>query len=272
MRIGKLEMEEHPDIATGMCLVTPHDAEELLKRNTHNRPPSQMVTQKYETEMRMGDWYPAASGIGIDTNGVMTDGQHRLAAIIKSGEPQWLLITTNLPPESQRKHDRQFRRSLPQVFALAGICSHKKTVQIATFLARCTAEDFRTGVYYGSVSDSEVEAAIANHKPALEAIASIPKDASLGIGLVGYRAALVLAYEIHGEKVIKFANEVGSELHTRYDDPAFRLRKTLLENGSSGGGNRQVRIFRKTVAAFNAWVTGRKTNCLKEEDEIVAPQ
>lgn len=253
---------------SAVCMIGPKEALELLKRNTHNRKMSDSVIDKYVIEMRSGQWFATSSGIGFDDRGILTDGQQRLAAIVKFGDAVPMLVVTHLPAKSQMKQDRQRRRTLADVFLLSGICNSSRKVQVATFLA-----SFENGVY-STPADCQVEAALNNHINSINAVEECFTNHLRGIAQVGVRAAIVIAHEIHGKKAIEFAEKVKSEIHNRADDPAFRLRKYLIGETCSrrsvtSGGNNQVLSYRKTIYAFNAWIQGRKINSVHESAEVV---
>jgi hypothetical protein len=256
-----------------MCLVGPEEATELLKLNTHNRPISKVVVDKYVIEMQMGEWFPTASGIGIDSNGVLVDGQTRLTAVVIYGKPVFMLIVTNLPPRSQEKVDRQRRRSLPDALYLSEECKSRKVVQTATFLARYdkNSEHIYTARF---PADAEVKAAIAVHQIALDAVCNVVAANKKGLTQVGVRAALTLAYEIYGEGAIEFYKRMRSGIADSAGDPSFRCRRVLLHDGYSvptfhGGLTIQVWVFRTVLYFFNAFIQGKKTHIAGEADSVI---
>ena len=279
MKIGNMELKECADIRAAMCEVTPRQAEELLLRNTHNRKISDSTVARYVTEMENGEWVPTASGIGIDDNGVLSDGQQRLSAVVKFGRPVPMLIVTGIPSMAQEKVDRQRKRTMADVFHLAGICQDKKPVQVATFLARVAMNKDRASgsEMWVSPADSEVKAAFENHRQAIMAMHKVGKVQDKGIGQVGVFAALVLAYEVHGDKAVEFFKRIREDIFSRHDDPARRLRRALTgEGGTVGsakvgtGAGLQFRSFRKTLYAFNAFSHGRFINQCNESNEVEA--
>lgn len=71
--------------------ITPIMAQEMLEYNNCNRPLSRSTVAKYAGMMKQGEWYLSHQSIAFteDDQGqlVLVDGQHRLAAVIQSGEP-----------------------------------------------------------------------------------------------------------------------------------------------------------------------------------------
>ncbi len=72
--------------------ITPARAAEWLEANTTNRPLSRPVVRSFAEAMRRGEWLVTHQGIAFDVNGVLVDGQHRLAAIIEADLPVQLTV------------------------------------------------------------------------------------------------------------------------------------------------------------------------------------
>lgn len=78
--------------------VTPELAQRwLLQHNTHNRPLYEKVVDRYALDMKRGDWVLNHQGICFDDEGTLIDGQHRLHAVIRSGQIVNFYIFRNMP-------------------------------------------------------------------------------------------------------------------------------------------------------------------------------
>lgn len=71
--------------------VTPAIAENMLLKNIGNRKLRPDTVSRYSKSMKTGNWKSTHQGIAIDEFGNIIDGQHRLAAVVKSGTT---IITT----------------------------------------------------------------------------------------------------------------------------------------------------------------------------------
>ncbi|HEY2041129.1 MAG TPA: hypothetical protein VGH11_00540 [Jatrophihabitans sp.] len=76
-------------------------AAELLEANTTNRPLSMPVVRGFAEAMGRGEWLVTHQGIAFDVNGVLVDGQHRLAAIIAADVPIELTVFTEVAEGDQ---------------------------------------------------------------------------------------------------------------------------------------------------------------------------
>ena len=79
-----LTRQEFPNGTTEfMAEITPETARELLKANTVNRSFNKANIKKFVNNINDNTWDPTISTIKFSKNGVLLDGQHRLAAVVK---------------------------------------------------------------------------------------------------------------------------------------------------------------------------------------------
>ncbi len=108
------EVPPIPSTNPNVELVTPEVAAELLRED--KKMPNRRISDKHvdtiADDIEGGRFYTTNQGIGIDDNGSLIDGQHRLSAIIKTGKPQWLVVVRGLDPAAMLAVDRNRRRTL----------------------------------------------------------------------------------------------------------------------------------------------------------------
>lgn len=103
--------------------LTAADAEELLKRNKHNRSIVETDVLKWAMEMAEGRWRYNGEAIKIAQDGTILDGQHRLLALAMQDEGVVIevLIVTGLPNETQVTMDQGRKRGAADQLSLSGI-------------------------------------------------------------------------------------------------------------------------------------------------------
>lgn len=106
--MNKKGLEHHDNLYT---MVTPAMAEELLERNTHNRPLRAGVVEKYARDMKAGHWQKNAQPVTVDWNNAIHNGQHRLFAVIEAGISVPLMLLTGLDPATVLTVDTGVARS-----------------------------------------------------------------------------------------------------------------------------------------------------------------
>lgn len=101
--------------------ITPAMAEEMLKKNTQNRPLNQNYAQLYAKDMKAGNWKLNGEPIIFDDNGNLIDGQHRLMAVVIAGVPVDMLVVYGVGSDSFETIDSGKKRTAADAFSLSGI-------------------------------------------------------------------------------------------------------------------------------------------------------
>lgn len=102
--------------------IRPIEAKEMLKNNIGNRTLNQNRVTRYSNDIQKGMWVEDTGElIKISKSGKIIDGQHRLAAIIKSGIGLHLYIAYDVQDEVFQVIDSGKPRSAGDVFKIAGV-------------------------------------------------------------------------------------------------------------------------------------------------------
>jgi hypothetical protein len=100
--------------------ITPSKAADMLELNRANRPLSRSVVRAFAEAMERGDWMVTHQGIAFDGNGVLVDGQHRLAAVIEADMPVEMTVFTEVEDDTFDVLDTGKRRNAADVLAIEG--------------------------------------------------------------------------------------------------------------------------------------------------------
>ena len=100
--------------------VSPELATEWLTHNTSNRPLSKGTVQQLAARIQRGEWQLTHQGIAFDEDGVLIDGQHRLAAIVKADIAVPLTVTYDVPRTAFTVMDTGRKRTGRDTLALVG--------------------------------------------------------------------------------------------------------------------------------------------------------
>lgn len=146
--------------------ITPAKAAQLLEANTSNRPLSRSVVRSFAEAMQRGEWKTTHQGIALDSNGVLIDGQHRLAAIVEADVPVKLTVFTEVSPDSFDVLDTGKKRNAADVLAIEG---EKNTLQLAAMLRTVWLYDNRRDLSWAGGN-----ARVTNHQ-ILEVLEANPK-------------------------------------------------------------------------------------------------
>jgi len=77
--------------------LTPH----RTKDGNCQRALSEHTVASYARAMRAGQWGLTHQGLAIDTDGLLIDGQHRLAAVVRSGTTIKVMVTRGVPANGE---------------------------------------------------------------------------------------------------------------------------------------------------------------------------
>lgn len=95
------------EIKSYFTTITPEEAKKLLEKNyAKNRNLKPSVVTKYASDMMAGRWNPyAADAITFASDMTILNGQHRLAAIVKSGVPLYTEVRWGVSEDAYKYFD-----------------------------------------------------------------------------------------------------------------------------------------------------------------------
>lgn len=244
-----------------------------MAANTSNRPLSRSTVSGFAEAMRRGDWLVTHQGIAFDTNGVLVDGQHRLAAVIEADLPVEMTVFTEVEPDTFDVLDTGKKRNAADVLAIEG---EKSTAMLAAMV--------RTVWQYTNrpeASWSGGGAAVTNHQivqmlaaqPAIRDFVAVGERIASETGMIK-SAAGAAAYLVErankGKKaqLAQWHQGVIDGAGLGRNDPRLVFRRTMFAMARKQAGVVQRRRdTREHVAlylkAFNAWAAGETITQLR---------
>lgn len=220
--------------------VTPELAKKILDgdpgRNRRQRP--QRVT-RYASDMRAGKWRLTGEPVRLDENGVLLNGQHRMAAIIQSGCTVPLMFVSGISTSTM----------LVQDCGLPTSADDWMPIENAPAVTRLTRAVLRAFVptLNSSVSRDEVLAAynIIGPEHINWAIANTQKKGVCRKACV--RAALALIRKLNPERAELFAKRI-SEQDLPADTPENKLHFAMTDRGKLSQDGEIMLAMRVVVA------------------------
>ncbi|MTE14155.1 hypothetical protein [Nocardia aurantiaca] len=248
--------------------VTPQLAARWLERNTNNRPMSKLMVAQLADAMTRGEWLHTHQGIAFDTNGVLVDGQHRLAAVVKSGRTVRMQVTHGVEPKTFAVLDTGRKRSARDVLSLQG---EENAAQLASALRvhhlYTTNPDSTWTGGQSQVTNEQIVEFLAAH-PGMRASVELAKSLNKAFRIL-VPAAAVGHYLTCSTRpdIDQFAwlegLETGANLTEH--DPRLMLRNVILRlsagksTAKADGSRNQLHLYLK---AWNAWVHGAEVRQL----------
>lgn len=103
-------------------LIGPTEAKAMLAKNAKNNRRLRIAdVKKYAEDMKTKKWNDDVSAIVFDADGRLTNGQHRLNAILLSGTEQSFIVAENWPTEAMLTMDLGNKRSFHDRVTVFGV-------------------------------------------------------------------------------------------------------------------------------------------------------
>lgn len=164
-------------------------AKKYLELNTSNRNLSQSVVNSYADTIKKGGWYLNGEAIKFDNTGKLTDGQHRLHAVVKAGVPIQSLVIRDVKEEAFASYDCGRSRTAGQLMGMRGVKNYNTVSSIVKtrFMLNGGLRTFRNEEGASNIKKEK----ITND----EIMKLFEKDA--------------LKYEQYGQKAVSIRNRIG---------------------------------------------------------------
>lgn len=254
-----------PPLSAGeVTLITPAIAETMLGHNTHNRPTRMPTVSAYAQDMAAGDWRWTGDPVRFAEDGTLLDGQHRLLAIVESGETIPLLILRGLANEAQEDMDRGVPRKYADVLSLRGeVNAHGLAALVRKVHAWNAGQ--RTSRAYGVKATSAQLTRTLDARPELRDITrasgTVASTWDVPQSLIGL--AWWLFSTIDQEDADFFMHRCADGQNLAAGDPIYELRKIVAASRDHRGERSQRYLLAIIIKAWNAYRQGKKVGQLK---------
>lgn len=118
---------------TKLITITPKIAGFYLAANRTNRPIRRAWVKKLAEIIKDGEWEVTHQGIAFDIDGNLQDGQHRLHAIVESGVPVAMYVTTGASLKAFTVIDQGVKRSTGDILRVSPVVASSVN-KIATMI------------------------------------------------------------------------------------------------------------------------------------------
>ena len=257
-------------------------ASDTLSAQRRNRPIKQSKVKGLAKAILDGKWTVNGESIILDSDGVLIDGQHRLAALIyaieklKGDESTTIdaVVVKGVSPDAFHTIDQGEKRSLADVVAISQFaCAPELAVALRLLAIRLSRKKI-SGV--GKLDHADNLKLLQDHADLaawVEYVADLKSDNDDASWLrpqslisVGYLATIsyLAAMSYDTPEVEQFLKHLCDQDHDAKDCPAVALRKALLKNRS----DRDAKLKRDTlvnlvVKAMNTYLSGEKATTIK---------
>jgi hypothetical protein len=236
----------------------------LLEMNTNNRAVKKTVVECYKQDIADGRWYLTNQGIGVDINGALLDGQHRLIAIKESGYPPVpLLIVSGLQVEAQSAIDQHAKRSVRDIWRLVlDMEVSGKAPAICTIIYKVN-----NGWNGGKISAQRLKDVLDEYVDQIQFVLEAMGNSK--VLAAPYLAAFAVAAKEFPERwadIVAFIHRVASGENLNKKMPEFHLRNLIISSravNSGPGGSLQYERFHKAYKALTCSLKGEEIGVLR---------
>lgn len=251
---------------TGVVNVTPSQAAEWLKHNSHNRALRENKVNGFARDMENGAWVFNGDAIRFAVDGTLLDGQHRLTAITRSEVTVPCLVVWGLPSEAQETMDIGSRRMVRDQLHLRGESNSSELAAIARRSVMAERGTVEGGSSTYVPTNAEVFAYIEAN-PGLRRAAEVAVQAKGKLpcapSAIG-SAYFMCARRNEANAETFYIDRVINGLGLRHDDPAYVLRQRIQRDWTTTG--RQMAnndVYRYCILAWNHYRSGNSLSKLQ---------
>lgn len=262
-----------PDII--LQTITPGLAKKWLETlNTNNRNLRRRKVSQYASMMKRGQWMPDGDTYKFDRDGILLDGQHRLAAIVESGHTvKNAVIMKGLPPETFKVLDTGMLRTPGDALG-HGVpsASHKAAAIRLLWIVDLTEDDPRSSLVQQAVTRTDIASYYDDYTDDVD-YASKTGDRLYNAFKGGSRAAwiafIALAMRANAGHAEEFLEGVFSGANLGKNDPRLALRNWLSNARRLPNAGAHLGIL---IKSWNNWMNGKTRFAMVFRDEEPFPK
>ncbi len=256
--------------------VTPQLAQEWLLRNEGNRPIQMHTVENYARLMADGLWELNGDTIRFDTDNILRDGQHRLAACVRANVTFTALVVHGIAARSQATMDQGRKRTANDILGMNGIVNGAAIASTARMLHQWKSGTRLIGDFKNSGRNQLSASEVLDWASQDELLARANQVA----GRTGMRAICnprasstlwYLCHEADADKCDDFFTALESGAGLKLGDPALTLRNHWQNLRVQGSKAPAAKYFSSGVRAWNKFVKGQALSFIAQRAEREVP-
>lgn len=263
-------MSKTTAVKSEMVRVTPTRAKQMLNKNLRNRNLREATVAQYARDMAAGNWPFNGESIKFAEDGTLLDGQHRLAAIVRSNVPVLMLVITGLPQSAQETVDVGRKRTASDTLLLRG---ETKSPVLGAILRRAVLWDRGDRKFRDSTS-------IAELSDMLEKYPEIRRSAEIAARThYAFRYLPTSSLGLSHHLITRVAPDEAPWFFQRISDgaelpvghPVLTLRDRAMRDVDQGRRANDVRAVAYIARAWNAVRRGENLSRLVHPADVPIP-
>lgn len=272
-------------IAASIETITPDIAKRYLAEQQNNRRISEGRVKDYADRMLRGEW-EVSQPIIFDTEEKLIDGQHRLLAVIRYGNPVKFAVLKGLKTESRETFDQGQARSASQIASIMGYQPSSLPTRFAILKAAFIGQYLQPKNKSAEANAKKIARVDSSISPKLLIELSERYSEGLDFALSGVNSDMATPnlsvvkavifrafYNENHARLRDFVNVyyTGVNNDPEKDIAAISLREYLIKEKARSGGlqltrNTRLSIYKKAESALKHFIAGNSIKGLKGSD------
>ncbi len=223
------------DIAVKVETITPPMAKEYLRANTNNyRKLSRSRVKQYAADISAGKWELNGETIVFDENGVLKDGQHRLAGVVMSGKSIQTFVIRGISADVTL-YDRGGNRTYTEIAKAMGLDVDSTVVAAGNIIVNNFSGKKGGSALYGYLQKHQDELNRAKRLACYGTGAKNKNAPSVTAAYLMLRSKEMPSYEV--ELFFRLMNDFGYTHADGYEiSPALVAQRMFDERGTKHSG------------------------------------
>lgn len=259
--------------------ISPEYAQQILNsKNNNNRPIKRTNLNRLVKAIDNDEWQVTNQGIAFDPEGNLLDGQHRLLAIVKTGQTLKIMVARNMNPEIFNVVDTGTARMASDILHISG-CGNNSKEKAAAIKNYIFYTKYPSGSWSGhNITKPSHYEILEEYNSEIETWDEITKRINAhhckfhffnkSVAIVFYKLALEKNYSkrVIEEFLTKFYG--GSNLNI--DNPMLSFRNQLMQKAfRNRGTNTQRFLLNCFIRLFNMYLNDvKKTKFIAPPNDI----
>lgn len=249
--------------------ITPQVAAKYLLLNTDNRPMHSTYVDYLSRQMQEGLWKEeSGESIKFSSEGVLLDGQHRLAALIKANKPLKFLVVRDIDKSVFTVLDTGKKRSASDSLYMQGETRGKLVASIISMALSIQAgvvRDNTKGRYKSTNTEiSNIYKERAEYWQHVARVSDAYRKTFKILTATTYGGFYhCFAQNNDEEKVKSFFDKLCTGVGLEKSSPILLLRNRMIDESSSLQKSSNMVIRALVIKAWNAYVNGEVLKILR---------
>lgn len=254
--------------------ISPELAEILLSRNANNRPINNQNVTYIVKEIANGNWKLNGESIKIDKEGNLIDGQHRLAAIIKSSTTLSMFIMSGFNSDVFTVLDVGRKRQGSDALSIHGVLNASVAAATIKHINQFVNGSYsETGSASRTISNQKM-VDFYNENPEIAHSVTFGKKYNVGCNGILTPSLIAAFHFLFSKKSVADAETFLSKLCTgvglESDSPINVLRNRLISSKTDARQSlKQSGVVKYTITAWNKYRRNERCKLLRVIDDVL---